>query len=131
MRPINSSYYSTVLNFLIFSEFLMLNFEYKNHPSSSQEKSQINKSMSAYPTCSLLLHPRLSLTVPRNSVLILYRITIYRTTIYRDLICHPLVFLALHSSSSYMVIYLLSFLFSLNLIILYRELAYLSSAAIL
>lgn len=109
----------------------MLNFEYKNYPSASQKKSQINKSMSAYPTCSLLLHPRLSLTVPRNSVLILYRITIYRTTIYRDLICHSLVFLALHSSSSYAAIYLLSFFFSLNLIILYRKPAYLSSAATL
>lgn len=109
----------------------MLNFEYKNYLSASQEKSQINKSMSAYPTCSLLLHPRLSPTISRNLVLILYRITIYRTTIYRDLICHPLVFLALHSSSSYAAIYLLSFLFSLNLIILYREPVYLSSAATL
>lgn len=109
----------------------MLNFEYKNYPSSSQEKSQINKSMSAYPTCSLPLPPRLSFTVLRNSILILYRITIYRTAIYRGLLCHPLVFLALHSSSSYTVIYLLSFLFSLNLIILYCEPTYLSSAVTL
>lgn len=82
----------------------MLNFEYKNYPSASQEKSQINKSMSACPTCSLLLHPRLSFTISRNSVLILYRITIYRTTIYRDLICHLLVFLAFHFASFYAAI---------------------------
>ena len=86
--------------------------------------------MSACPTYSLLLHPRLSLTVPQNSILILYRITMYRTAIYKDLICHPLVFIARHSSSSYAAIYLLSFLFSLNLIILYRKPAYSSSAAI-
>lgn len=35
----------------------MLNFEYKNYPSSSQEKSQINKSMSAYPDMLLVTAP--------------------------------------------------------------------------
>lgn len=82
----------------------MLNFEYKNYLSASQEKSQINKSMPAYPTCSLPLYPRLSFTVLRNSILILYRITIYRTAIYRGSLCPPLVFLAFHFASFYTAI---------------------------